>query len=98
MVVETQKCFSFCAINATKFGTKTEISHKIIMQWKKSYYIATNVSRRKSAITFGDLPDCLTYGDPIHWGIKASPDLIEWNLYWYLRNCTTWILVTYAIC
>ena len=77
--------FSFCKINATKFGTKNEISHKIIyhymtsygyiimiiidsctiwfhldciMQLKKSYYIATNVSRRKSATTtFGDLPD-----------------------------------------
>ena len=30
-----------------------------IMQLKKSYYIATNVSSRKSATTFGDLPDCL---------------------------------------
>ena len=50
--------FSFCEINATKFGTKYEISHTIIMQWKKSYYIATNVSSRKSATTFGDLPDC----------------------------------------
>ena len=29
------------------------------MQWKKSYYIATNVSSRKSATTFGDLPDWL---------------------------------------
>ena len=30
-----------------------------IMQLKKSYYIATNVCSRKSATTFGDLPDCL---------------------------------------
>ena len=30
-----------------------------IKQLKKSYYIATNVSSRKSATTFGDLPDCL---------------------------------------
>ena len=30
-----------------------------IMQLKKSYYIATNVGSRKSATTFGDLPDCL---------------------------------------
>ena len=30
-----------------------------IMQLKKSFHIATNVCRRKSAITFGDLPDCL---------------------------------------
>ena len=27
------------------------------MQWKKPYYIATNVGSRKSATTFGDLPD-----------------------------------------
>ena len=30
-----------------------------IMQLNKSYYIATNVSSRKRATTFGDLPDCL---------------------------------------
>ena len=29
------------------------------MQWEKPYYIDTNVSSRKSATTFGDLPDCL---------------------------------------
>ena len=79
------KRFSFCKINATKFGTKYEIAHKIIyhywasygyiimiivdsciiwfhldciMHLKKSHYIATNVSR-KSATTFGDLPDWL---------------------------------------
>ena len=28
-----------------------------IMQLNKSYYIATNVCSRKSATTFGDLPD-----------------------------------------
>ena len=28
-----------------------------IMQLKKSYYIITNVCSRKSATTFGDLPD-----------------------------------------
>ena len=28
------------------------------MQLKKSDYIATNVSSRKSATTFGDLPGC----------------------------------------
>ena len=82
-----QTLFSSCKINATKFGTKNEISHKIIyhnmtsygyiimiivdsciiwfhldciMQLKKSYYIATNVSSRKSATTFGDLLDCWT--------------------------------------
>ena len=30
-----------------------------IMQLKKSHYIATNVSSRKSANTFDDIPDCL---------------------------------------
>ena len=29
-----------------------------IMQLKQLYYIATNVCSRKSATTFGDLPDC----------------------------------------
>ena len=29
-----------------------------IMQLKKSCHIATNVCSRKSATTFGDLPDC----------------------------------------
>ena len=33
------------------------------MQWKKSYHIATNVSSRKSATTFGDLPDWLDYSE-----------------------------------
>ena len=28
-----------------------------IMQMKKSYYIATNACSKKSATTFGDLPD-----------------------------------------
>ena len=30
------------------------------MQLKKLYHIATNVCSRKSATTFGDLPDCLS--------------------------------------
>ena len=34
------------------------------MQLKKSYYIATDVSSRKSATTFGDLPDWLVKGAP----------------------------------
>ena len=32
-----------------------------LMKFKKSYYIATNVSSRKSATTFGDLPDWFVY-------------------------------------
>ena len=35
------------------------ISFGFIMQLKKSYYIATNDSGRKSATNFVDLPDCL---------------------------------------
>ena len=31
------------------------------MQLKKSYYIDTNVCSRKSATTFGDIPDWLEY-------------------------------------
>ena len=85
MTVKKQTFFSFCKINATKFGTLNEITHKIIyhymtsygyiimvivdsciisfrldciMQLKKSYYIATNVSSSKGSTTFGDLPDC----------------------------------------
>ena len=36
-----------------------------IMQLKKSYYIATNVCSRKSATTFGDLPDCLCMAETL---------------------------------
>ena len=56
---KNQTFFVFCEISATKFSTENEVSHEIIMRWKKSYYIATNVSSRKCATTFGDLPDCL---------------------------------------
>ena len=57
MIVEKSNVFLFCEKNATKFGTENEVSHKIIMRWKKSYYIATNVSSRKGAPTIGDLSD-----------------------------------------
>ena len=90
---KNQKFFSFCKINATKFGTKNEISHKIIYHYRtsygyiimiivhsciiwfhldcitqlqKSYYIATNISSRKSATTFGDLPNCLNMSGNEH--------------------------------
>ena len=33
------------------------------VQLKKSYHIATNVCSRKSATTFGDLPDCFISWD-----------------------------------
>ena len=34
---KNQTCFSFCNINATKFGTKNEISHKIVYHFMTSY-------------------------------------------------------------
>ena len=37
MTVENQTLFSFCKINATKFGTKNEISHKILYHYMTSY-------------------------------------------------------------
>ena len=37
MTVENQPFFSFCKINATKFGTKNDISHKIIHHYMTSY-------------------------------------------------------------
>ena len=51
---KNQTFFSFCEINATEFGNKNGFHLDCIMQ---SYYIATNVCSRKSATTFGDLPD-----------------------------------------
>ena len=36
-----------------------------IMQLKKSYDTATNVCSRKSATTFGDLPDCRVGPDDV---------------------------------
>ena len=40
-----------------------------IMQLKKSYYVATNVCRRISATTFGDLPD---YSNSISYEMLAN--------------------------
>ena len=71
--------FAFCEINATKFGAENEVTHKIIMQWKKSYYIASNVSSRKGATTFGDLPDWSLYS-------FSYPSLI-----WNGSNATTFV-------
>ena len=34
---KNQTFFSFCKINATKFGTKNEISHKIVYHYLTSY-------------------------------------------------------------
>ena len=46
-----------------------------IMQLKQFYYIVTKVSSRKSATTFGDLPDCLTLNDYKHaqWRLQDAP-------------------------
>ena len=38
-----------------------------IMQLKKSYYIASNTSSRKSATNFGDFPDRLTSESEFIW-------------------------------
>ena len=43
-----------------------------IMQLKISYHIATNVCSRKSATTFGDLPDCSVRGKTIK--LKSNLD------------------------
>ena len=53
-----QTIFSFCEKNPTKLSTKIWFRLDCIMQLKLSYYIATYVCSRKSATTFGDLPDC----------------------------------------
>ena len=42
-----------------------------IMQLKKSYFIATNVCGRKSATTFGDLPDCWKFDSIALAGVGA---------------------------
>ena len=38
-----------------------------IMQLKKSYHISTNVCSRKSATTFGDLPEVLSRAKYVKW-------------------------------
>ena len=42
-----------------------------IMQLTKSYHIATNVCSRKSAATFGDLPECWKQIDQTSIGIRV---------------------------
>ena len=44
-----------------------------IMQLKKSYHIATHVCSRKSATTFGDLPDYLSSQRLSQSGIDLVP-------------------------
>ena len=46
-----------------------------VMQLKKSYHIATNVCSRKSATTFGDLPDWSGSG-LVPTGHKPLPEAI----------------------
>ena len=57
MLVEKPNVFLILQEKATKFGTKIWFRLDCIMQFKESYYIAANVCSRKSATTFGDLPD-----------------------------------------
>ena len=48
------------------------------MQLKQFYYIATKVSSKKSATTFGDLPDCLkTVGMHFAASEKSKQNLIN---------------------
>ena len=56
---KNQTFFSFCEINATKFGSKNLIHLDCITQFQYWCYVATDVCSRKSATIFGDLPDCL---------------------------------------
>ena len=60
-----QTFFPFCEINATKFGSKIWIHLACIMQFQYWRYIATNVCSRKTATTFGDLPDCAVIDESI---------------------------------
>ena len=60
-----------------------------IMQLKKSYHIATNVCSKKSATTFGDLPECL--------GTDSQSKLLSWSSiarfvseYWLSRRLDSW--------
>ena len=73
-----------------------------IMQLKKSYHITTNVCSRKSATTFGDLPDCLyrvpilggnsvlksPHKGPIPWRFRIFFD-IRLNAQWKFRLSKT---------
>ena len=53
-----------------------------IMQLKKSYHIATNVCSRKSATTFGNLPDCSRNG----WAWRHAIGYDSYDqLYWTKR-------------
>ena len=48
-----------------------------IMQLKKSDHIAINVCSRKSAITFGDLPDCWTTMSSAMFGTRFCDRSVE---------------------
>ena len=62
-----------------------------IMQLKISYYIATNVSSRKNATTFGDFPDCIAKPratNPCTWFTRYLSDL---QCYFHVsQNCSLW--------
>ena len=58
------------------------------MQLKESYYFATNICSRKSATTFGDLPDC--YGFML-------PDLVYILSSLFIMNITEMIGISLRI-
>ena len=68
------------------------------MQLKLSYYIATNVCSRKSATTFGDLPDCLVSWMDVFVDIDLNKLLnkqssyIHFEMAWYSSDVSVMLL------
>ena len=58
----------------------------IMQQLKKSYHIATNVCSRKSATTFGDLPDWSC------WNLGMNPNLLSEKI------CETSVIIQIPDC
>ena len=56
-----------------------------IMQLKKSCYIATNVSGRKSVTTFGDLPDCWHHNQLINVSTETEHEFTIYSV-WSLTS------------
>ena len=55
-----------CIIMITVDSCMIWFDFDCIMQLVKLYHIATNVGNRKSATTFGDLPDCLKRSEKMY--------------------------------
>ena len=102
---KNQTFFSFCEINATKFGNKNWIYLDCTMQLQYWCYIATNVCSRTSATTCGDLPDCwYTYILTRRWLIHSIDpwpphDICYRNkLIICLRLPFFWMCVSVSVC